>query len=96
MSPVSHPAERIVEAELKVAEAQSAAQEAQQKLTQAEARAESAEQAKIELSMRLAEVAASRDSAGEVSGITSQKPIAAGAAEEESLQKRYAPSAKLL
>lgn len=74
-----------------MADAQGAAQEAQQHLTQAEARAESAEQAKIELSLKLADVVAQRDSAGDVSGMPTHQESESGAANNgDSLQKRYA------
>jgi len=74
-----------------VADAEGAAQEAQRHLTQAEARAESAEQAKIELSLKLADFVAQRDSAGDVSGMPSNQETESGAANNgDSLQKRYA------
>ncbi len=73
-----------------MADAEGAAQEAQQQLTQAEARAESAEQAKIELSLKLADVVAQRDSAGDVSGMpTHSESESAAASNGDSLQKRY-------
>lgn len=62
--------------------------QAQQQLTQAEARAESAEQAKIELSLKLADVVAQRDSAGDVSGMPSKKEPE-GSEDADTLQKRY-------
>ncbi len=84
-------AEHKAEAAKKVADATSAAQEAQQQVTQAEARVESAEQAKIELSLKLAEVVAERDLAGDVSGMPSKKVSEMGAADDgDNLQKRYA------
>ena len=74
-----------------MADAEGAAQEAQRQLNQAEARAESAEQAKIELSLKLADVVAQRDSAGDVSGMPIHSESASGAADnDDSLQKRYA------
>ncbi len=74
-----------------MADAEGAAQEAQRQLTQAEARAESAEQAKIELSLKLADVVAQRDSAGDVSGMPTHQESESGAANSsDSLQKRYA------
>lgn len=86
--------EQVAEAAQKVTQAESAAQEAQQQLSQAEARAQSAEQAKIELSLKLAEVVAQRDSAGDVSGMPSKRaPEGATAADnEDSLQKRSVTS----
>ena len=80
----------MAEAAQKVADAQAAAQEAQQQLTQAEAKAQTAEQAKIELSLKLAEMSAQQHSPGGVSGVPSAQAADSDAADKQDLQKRYA------
>ena len=81
-------AEQVAEAAQKVEDARSAAQEAQKLLSKAEVRAKSAEEAKIELSLKLAELAALQESAADVSGMPSKK-AAEAEVNSNSLQKRY-------
>ena len=81
-------AEHVAEAAQKVEDARSAAQEAQELLRKAEARAQSAEEAKIELSLRLAELAALQESAADVSGMPFNR-AAESEVGSDSLQKRY-------
>lgn len=78
----------MAEAAQKMEDARSAAQEAQELLSKAEARAESAEEAKIELSLKLAELAALQESAADVSGMPSKRAAEAEIS-SDSLQKRY-------
>lgn len=87
LSHVSTNAEHIAEAAQKVESARSAAAEAQELLSKAEARAASAEEAKIELSLKLAELAALPESAADVSGMPKRAAEAEGSS--DSLQKRY-------
>ena len=82
-------AEHLAEAAQKVKDARSAAQQAQEQLSKAEVRAESAEEAKIELSLKLAELAALQESAADVSGMPSKR-TAEAEVDNDSLQKRYA------
>lgn len=82
-------AEQVAEAHQMVEEARSAAEQAQQLLSKAEARAESAEEAKIELSLKLAELAAQHESAGDLSGMPTKKASEAEL-DGDSMQKRYA------
>lgn len=79
--------EHVAEAAQKVADAMSAAEQAQQLLSKAEARAESAEEAKIELSLKLAELAALQESAADVSGMPSKRATDTET-ESDTLQKR--------
>lgn len=79
----------MAEASQKVADATSAAEQAQQLLSKAEARAESAEEAKIELSLKLAELAALQESAADVSGMPSKRATDTET-DSDILQKRYA------
>lgn len=79
----------MAEANQKVEDARSAAEQAKQLLSKAEARAESAEEAKIELSIKLAELAAQHESAGDVSGMPT-KNASEAQLDGDSLQKRYA------
>ena len=81
--------EHVAEAARKVADAMSAAEQAQQLLSKAEARAESAEEAKIELSLKLAELAALQESAADVSGMPSTRATDIEG-DSDTLQKRYA------
>lgn len=84
-------AEHMAEAAQKVEDARSAALEAQELLSKAEVRAESAEEAKIELSLKLAELAALQESAADVSGRPSKKAVETEIS-SDSLQKRYLPA----
>ena len=88
-------AEHVAEANQKVQDARAAAEQAQQLLSKAEARAESAEEAKIELSIKLAELAAQHQSGGDVSGMPSKKASEAQL-DGDSLQKRYAAAFAIL
>lgn len=85
----------MAEAKQEVEEARSAAEQAKQLLSQAEARAESAEEAKIELSIKLAELAAQHESAGDVSGMPT-KNASESQLDGDSLQKRYAAASASL
>lgn len=80
--------EHVAEAAQKVADATSAAEQAQQLLIKAEARAESAEEAKIELSLKLAELAALQELAADVSGMPSKRATDTEG-DSDTLQKRY-------
>ena len=79
-------AEREQAAAEAVASAESAVQEAQKRVSDAESRAEAAEAAKIELSLKLAELAAATE-AEEVSGVP-QRRSSAGAGHGD-MQLRY-------
>ena len=84
-------AEHVAEAARKVADAQAAAQEAQQQLAKAESRVSAAEQAQTELSRKLADATAQKESAASASVIRSTQAANVDQdTDQQDLQKRWA------